>query len=70
MAKLVLGKKQNSKNEDFVKVWNNIEDYVSKAEITALIDETVLDIQNKTKGKKNGLFLVWRQRFYRFANRL
>ncbi|MBO4234080.1 hypothetical protein FO675_07160 [Riemerella anatipestifer] len=52
MAKLVLGKKQNSKNEDFVKVWNNIEDYVSKAEITALIDETVLDIQNKTKGKK------------------
>lgn len=31
MAIFVLGQKQKAKNEDFIRVWNNIERYVSKA---------------------------------------
>ncbi len=51
MAKYVLGKKQASKNENFVEVWNHIEEYVSCQEAQALVDAAVADIRSKTKGK-------------------
>jgi len=51
MAKYVLGRKQTSKNEDFLEVWHNIEKYVSKQEAEKLVREAVADIKAKTKGK-------------------
>ena len=51
MAKYVLGKKQSSKNEDFVKVWNNIEQLISREEAERLVADAVSDIKAKTAGK-------------------
>lgn len=51
MAKYVLGRKQTSKNEDFVNVWKNIEQYVSREEAKKLVDDAVSDIKAKTAGK-------------------
>lgn len=49
--KQVLGKKQTSRNEDFVKVWNNIEQLVSFDEAERLVASAVSDIRQKTAGK-------------------
>jgi 3'-phosphoadenosine 5'-phosphosulfate sulfotransferase (PAPS reductase)/FAD synthetase len=49
--KQVLGKKQTSRNEDFVKVWNNIEQLVSFEEAERLVASAVSDIRQKTAGK-------------------
>lgn len=49
--KYVLGKKQTSRNEDFVKAWNNIEQLVSREEAEKLVAAAVLDIKQKTAGK-------------------
>lgn len=49
--KYVLGKKQTSRNEDFVKAWNNIEQLVSREEAEKLVAAAVLDIKRKTTGK-------------------
>lgn len=49
--KYVLGKKQTSRNEDFVKAWNNIEQLVSREEAEKLVAAAVLDIKRKTAGK-------------------
>lgn len=49
--KQVLGKKQTSRNEDFVKVWNNIEQLVSFEEAERLVASAVSDIKQKTAGK-------------------
>lgn len=51
MAKYVLGKKQSSKNEDFVKAWNNIEQLISREEAERLVANAVSDIKAKTAGK-------------------
>ena len=51
MAKYVLGKKQSSKNEDFVKAWNNIEQLISREEAERLVADAVSDIKAKTAGK-------------------
>lgn len=44
MAKYVLGKKQTSRNEDFVKAWNNIEQLISREEAERLVADAVSDI--------------------------
>ena len=49
--KQVLGKKQTSRNEDFVKVWNEIEQLVSLEEAERLVASAVSDIKQKTAGK-------------------
>ena len=46
-----LGRKQMSKNEDFVKVWNNIEQLISFEEAERLVASAVNDIKQKTAGK-------------------
>lgn len=51
MAKYVLGKKQTSRNEDFVKAWNNIEQLISREEAERLVADAVSDIKAKTAGK-------------------
>lgn len=51
MAKYVLGKKQTSRNEDFVKAWNNIEQLISREEAERLVADAVSDIIAKTAGK-------------------
>lgn len=48
--KQVLGKKQTSSNEDFVKAWQNIEQLVSLEEAERLVASTVSDIRQKTAG--------------------
>lgn len=50
--KQVLGKKQTSRNEDFVKAWNDIEQLVSREEAERLVAQAVEDIRAKTQGKK------------------
>lgn len=52
MAKYVLGKKQSAKNEDFLNVWNNIEQLVSREEAERLVASAVSDIRSKTAGKR------------------
>lgn len=47
----MIGKKQSAKNEDFLKVWENIEQIVPIEEIQAMIEQTVNDIKQKTAGK-------------------
>ena len=49
--KQVLGKKQTSRNEDFIKAWNNIEQLVSRDEAERLVASAVSDIREKTAGK-------------------
>lgn len=50
--KQVLGKKQSSRNEDFVNAWNNIEQLVSHEEAERLVASAVSDIREKTAGKR------------------
>lgn len=50
--KQVLGKKQSSRNEDFVNAWNNIEQLVSREEAERLVASAVSDIREKTAGKR------------------
>lgn len=50
--KQVLGKKQTSRNEDFVNAWNNIEQLVSREEAERLVASAVSDIREKTAGKR------------------
>lgn len=39
--KQIIGKKQTSSNDDFVKAWNEIESLVSRQEAQALVDHAV-----------------------------
>lgn len=55
--KQVLGKKQTSRNEDFIKAWNNIEQLVSRDEAERLVASAVSDIREKTAGKKSSVCL-------------
>lgn len=43
--KQIIGKKQTSSNDDFVKAWNEIESLVSLQEAQALVDHAVADIR-------------------------
>ena len=52
--KQVIGKKQVSRNEDFVKAWNEIESLVSREEAQAIIDKAVTEIKSITSGKRAG----------------
>lgn len=54
MAKQVIGRKQNASNDDFVKVWQNIESLVSREQAETLVDETVARIKAATAGKRVG----------------
>lgn len=47
-------KKQKADNIDFVNVWENIEQVVSKTELDNLIDKSVSDIRKQTRGKRAG----------------
>ncbi|MDD3337189.1 MAG: phosphoadenosine phosphosulfate reductase family protein [Eubacteriales bacterium] len=47
-----LGRKQNIKNEEWLEAVANIESSVSRTDLLALEEETVLDIRAKTDGKK------------------
>jgi len=51
---MALGRKQNTSNADFVRVWNNIERYVSHREAQELVEKAILDIRRVSKGKKVG----------------
>jgi hypothetical protein len=46
-----LGRKQNIKNEDWIKATADIENAVSRSDLDKLVDATIKDIQAKTKGK-------------------
>jgi len=48
----VLGRKQNIDNEKWKEVFYNIEQYVSRPELDALVNETVEEIKTNTAGKK------------------
>lgn len=50
--KSVLGRKQNIKNDDWINAMENIESLISKAEVNALVSNTIADIQRETRGKK------------------
>ena len=52
--KQIIGKKQTSSNDDFVKAWNEIESLVSREEAQALVDHAVADIRKQTAGKRAG----------------
>lgn len=52
--KQIIGKKQTSSNDDFVKAWNEIESLVSLQEAQALVDHAVADIRKQTAGKRAG----------------
>lgn len=47
-----LGRKQSIKNEDWLEAVANIESSVSRPDLDAITNETVLDIRAKTEGKK------------------
>lgn len=47
----MIGKKQSAKNEDFIKMWDNIESVVSLEEIHLLVNQAVNDIKQKATGK-------------------
>ena len=52
--KQIIGKKQTSSNDDFVKAWNEIESLVSREEAQSLVDHAVADIRKQTAGKRAG----------------
>lgn len=52
--KQIIGKKQTSSNDDFVKAWNEIESLVSREEAQTLVDHAVADIRKQTAGKRAG----------------
>lgn len=49
-----IGKKQTSRNEDFVRTWEHIGDIVSREEAEQLVVDAVKDIREKTVGKRVG----------------
>lgn len=51
--KLIIGRKQSTNNEDWIKAIENIEDYVSREELKALTDQTIKEIIKTTKDKKS-----------------
>lgn len=48
----MLGRKQNIRNEEWIRVFENIRDFVKKKDLDAKVKETVKDIREKTAGKK------------------
>lgn len=48
----ILGRKQRIKNSEWIDAFAGIEQVVSRKELDQLIDKTVKEIKNKTKGKK------------------
>lgn len=54
MAKYVLGRKDKVSFQQFISVWNNIEQYVSKEEATILVKRAVASIREVCKGKRVG----------------
>ncbi len=52
--RLVLKRKSTARHEDFVQVWNHIEDYVTESEVDDLIDQAVAEVQQVTAGKRVG----------------
>ena len=51
-----LGKKQQSRNEDFVYVWENIESVISKRSIDNLVDKTVSSVKSTVSNYKKVAF--------------
>lgn len=51
-----LGKKQQSRNEDFVYVWQNIESVISKKSIDNLVDKTVALVKSTVSPYKRPAF--------------
>lgn len=51
--KQVLGRKQTSKNEDWLNAWENIESLISPAEVKDFADDALSEIWKATKGKKS-----------------
>lgn len=49
-----LGRKQNISNANFVRVWDNIEQYVSYGEAQKLVNTAISEILQTTRGKKAG----------------
>lgn len=47
-----LGRKQNIKNDDWLEVIENIEQFVSKDELDQTVNDTIKDIKKKTNGKR------------------
>lgn len=54
MARYILGKKQTSRNEDFIGVWKNIGDFLSFEEADALVNEAAEYVKRVTAGKRVG----------------
>ena len=52
--KTIIGRKQSSDNETFVRAWQHIEELVSKDEAAALVSKTVEHIKAVTAGKNVG----------------
>lgn len=50
----VIGKKQTSDNDSFVRAWQAIEELVSADEAAALVERTVARIRRETAGKRVG----------------
>ena len=50
--KQVLGRKQNSKNEDWVRAWGHIEDLISLAEVKSFADAALKELRQTVAGKK------------------
>lgn len=48
----ILKRKQSITNEDWLKVWKNIEQYITVEEVQELEKRTLQEIREKTKGKK------------------
>jgi 3'-phosphoadenosine 5'-phosphosulfate sulfotransferase (PAPS reductase)/FAD synthetase len=53
---MVLGKKQTTKNEDFVEVWNNIERHVTKQQLDEKIDHAVAETREVLKRHSRPVF--------------
>lgn len=51
---MVIGRKQNANNRDFVQAWERIGALVSRAEAEALVEKTVSAIWEVTRGRKVG----------------
>lgn len=55
MANYILGKKQNESNDNFVKVFNDIDLYVSEKELGVLIATTIEEMQKRTWYERCGV---------------
>ena len=55
MEKIVLpGRKQTARNEDFIRLWDNIEKVISRDECERMVYEAAMDIKSKVHGKRAG----------------